>query len=572
MSRSQPNGSLKQALRVGLIYLVISVLWIYLSDLAVERLFSDPAAIRRAQTLKGWAFVVASAVLITFLVHRELTRVREMGGRFRALVEQSLAGVYLIQDGRFRYVNPTLARIFGYEPAEIMDEMPVEELVAPEDREMVLGNVEARIEDARDERHYRFTGLRKDGETVTVEAHGSRILWEGAPAVLGVLLDVSDRESLERQAREAQKMEALGKLTGQVAHDFNNFLTGIIGPLDICRSILEPGTEASREVEEARETAMRAASLSQKLLAFSRHRVALPRPVEVNTAIRGVEPLLGRLVLPPVQLRLDLDPEAGVVFIDPSALEQVLVNLVMNAAEAVDESGTVVVRTRSAEGDLVRLEVQDDGRGIDQDDQEQIFQPFFTTKEEGTGLGLSTVYGIVSQAEGRVEVDSDPGEGTRMTVVLPRSEEAAEASPVAAEEPKAPRSLKGSEVILLVEDEASVRRTVRRALERAGYAVLDSGTGEAALETARGSAVDLLLTDVQLPDLQGPELADRLKAISPDLPVLYMSGYSEVEVTESLAGDPSTRLLEKPFTMEELLQAVRGALDAGSGAAAGEAV
>lgn len=561
----------RQALRIGLIYLVVSVVWIYVSDEVVARLFSDPDVIRLAQTWKGWAFVGVSAALIVFLVRRELIRTREVGGGFRALVEQSLAGVYLIQRGRFRYVNPTLAEIFGYAPREIMEDLRVEELVAPEDRALVLRSVEARENGVEDELHYRFEGLRKDGRRVQVEVHGSRISWQGAPAVLGVLLDVGERQRLERQILEAQKMEALGKLTGQVAHDFNNFLTGIIGPLDLCRALLPPDHEACREVEEARQTAMRAASLSQKLLTFSRHSTAVPRRVAVNAAVEEVAPLLRRLVPPSVELRLELDDEAQVVSIDPSGLEQVLVNLVMNAGEAIEGRGSVIVRVRADGADRVRLEVEDDGTGMSETERAQIFQPFFTTKERGTGLGLSTVYGIVTQAGGSLDVESEPGSGTRLAIRLPRLPgEAPDRGRARAVSGAGP--LEGSEAILVVEDEDAVRRTVVRALERAGYTVLDAGDGEAALRIFGEKTVDLLLSDIQLPDVPGPELATRMKELDPELRVVYMSGYSDREVTERLKDNRSVVLLQKPFSMDELLETVRRVLDGGADASGQEAV
>lgn len=575
---SAEESPFRKALRIGLIYLILSALWIYVSDTALGRMVVDPVEMRRLQTAKGWAFVLVSSLLIIYLVYREIVRVRESGSRFRALVEQSLAGVYLIREGRFLYVNPKLADVFGYDVGEMVKSVSVLDVVAEEDREMVVANLALREEGQTEELHYRFTGVRKDREKIRVEVHGRRVSWEGEPAVLGTLLDVSGRERLEAQAREAHKLEALGTLTGQIAHDFNNYLTAIISPLDLV--LEEPSVEGDvrADVEEARASASRAAALSRKLLAFSRNRPGLPRALDVNSMLREMDSLLDRLVGPGVTLSLDLASGPCTVKIDPSDLEQVVMNLVLNAAEAVEGRGRVMLRTgtvgggpavrgEAASSGQVWLEVEDDGAGIDEETRQRIFEPFFSTKSDGTGLGLSIVFGIVTQAEGTIEVRSETEEGTCFRLLIPESREAPErVSPRSEEEGSAAsRPLGAGETVLLVEDTGAVRRTMVRALERFGYDVLQADTVEEAvtLASAPGVGVDLVLTDVKLPDGLGPEVVERVSALHPEAGVLYVSGYSEREITDRIATDPVVRLLEKPFSVDALLRAVRKALGAG---------
>lgn len=573
---SAEESPFRRALRIGLIYLILSALWIYLSDAALARMVSDPVEIRRLQTAKGWAFVLVSSLLIIYLVYREIDRVRESGSRFRALVEQSLAGVYLIREGRFLYVNPKLADIFGYDVGEMVNSVSVLDVVAEQDREMVRANLALREDGQAEELHYRFTGVRDDREEIRVEVHGRRVSWEGEPAVLGTLLDVSGRERLEAQAREAHKLEALGTLTGQIAHDFNNYLTAVIGPLDLVLEELSVEGDVRADVEEARASASRAAALSRKLLAFSRNRPGIPRALDVNSMLREMDSLLDRLVGPGVTLSLDLASGPCTVKMDPSDLEQVVMNLVLNAAEAVEGRGSVMLRTgtlrgggadrgEAAPGGQVWLEVEDDGAGMDEATRRRIFEPFFSTKSEGTGLGLSIVFGIVTRAEGTIEVRSETKEGTCFRLLIPESEEAPQHVSPRSEEDRAAasRPLGAGETVLLVEDTGAVRRTLARALGRFGYDVLQAETVEEAvtLASAPGVGVDLVLTDVKLPDGLGPEVVERVSALHPEAGVLYVSGYSEREITDQIATDPVVRLLEKPFSVDALLRAVREALD-----------
>ncbi len=569
---TRDDGPMKQALRIGVSYLILAAAWIYFSDLAVERLVTDPASVREIQTWKGWGFVLASAGLLVFLIRREIGRVERGVTRLRALVEQSVAGIYLVRDGRFLYVNRAMAEIFGYGKEEMRQNVRVVDVVAEEDEDLVLNNLALREEGHEEDIHYRFTALHETGRTFGVEVHGTRVEWEGSPAVLGVLLDVSERERLERQVRASQRMETMGKLTGQIAHDFNNLLTGIIGPLDLCLDRLEEGSEERVEATEARQSAVRAADLSRKLLAFSRNRPTIPQIVDVNRVIRDLRALLERIVGSTVEIRFDLDPEECLVELDPTDLEQVLVNLVLNGGEAIESSGTVTLRTgRSRKPEVwkpgsssngeVWLEVEDDGAGMDREEQVRIFEPFFTSKPQGTGLGLSTVFGIVEQARGEIEVRSEPGAGTVFRLELPAA--VGEPLETRAERSKESARLDGQgERVLVVDDEPAVLGVVERALERFGYEVLVAESAEEAeaIAASAGSPIDLLLTDIRLPDGVGPEVADRFAGSQPEGRVLYMSGFSDEEVADRLARTRDVRLIEKPFSIGELLDAVHDAL------------
>lgn len=565
------QAPVRQALRIGLIYVVVSGLWIFFSDLAVEQWIADPEAIRQAQTWKGWAFVVLSGALIVYLVRRALVAEHRTAERLGALLDQSLVGIYLIRSGRFLYVNPRFAEVFGYDsPEAIVESAEVSDLVAPEDRDLVLGNLALRERGREQEIRYRFTARRSDGEHFDAEVHGTRVRWNGEAAVLGVMLEVDERQRLEERVKETQKLEAMGKLTGHIAHDFNNFLTAIIGPLDLCLDRLPEGTDQHQEVEEARRTAVRAADLSRKLLAFSRSRPSMPRVLDLGEKLDEMRPLLDRFVRPSVDLRVALPAEPIRVKMDPSDVEQVVVNLVLNAGEAIDGSGTVEVRVRRAGGSRsggtgqVWLEVEDDGVGMSAEERVRAFEPFFTTKEEGTGLGLSSVRGIVEQAGGEVSLRSEEGVGTVFRVLLKE----AEAPPERRSPERRPEPTMGEgERVLVVEDESAVRWTVTRALNRFGYRVLEAEDGATALEIADrdDERIDLLFTDISLPDLNGPDVAERVIELQPQAAVLFTSGFSDQELSARLSETPDARILEKPFRIEELLEAVRGALASGRG-------
>jgi PAS domain S-box-containing protein len=393
--------------------------------------------------------------------------------------------------------------------------------------------------------------------------------------VISTLHDITERRALEAQLRQAQRMEAVGQLAGGIAHDFNNLLTAITGYTALIQESLEPNDPRAEDVEEVRKAAVRAAALTQQLLAFGRRQLLQPVVLDINLVVREAERLLRRLLGEDIAIETRLSTGVGRVLVDRGQLEQVIVNLAVNARDAMPRGGTLVISTRNADAatlppvagrDLsvegaVVLQVSDSGTGMDEATRARAFEPFFTTKEigKGTGLGLSTVYGIVRQSGGDVWIESEIGKGTVVTVSLPRS---------AAPEVKAPKEApvitpgRGHETILVVEDEAALRRVIRRVLEGRGYTVLEAGApGPARDLLASVGPVDLLISDVVMPGGSGPELAAWARERQPGLPVLFITGYAD-EATMRYGLDlANATMLPKPFRPEQLAAEVREALD-----------
>ncbi|MDF1504003.1 PAS domain S-box protein [Roseisolibacter sp. H3M3-2] len=427
------------------------------------------------------------------------------------------------------------------------------------------------------------TGRRADGTEFPVEATISHTAVRGADGreerlYTVILRDVSTRDLLAEQLRQAQKMEAVGRLAGGVAHDFNNLLTAISGNADFVLAELAPDTQARADVEEIRRAAERASGLTRQLLAFSRKQVLRPRVVELNDVVEGMERLLRRVIGEDVRLVTRCEAAPSRVFADPGQLEQVLMNLVLNARDAMPEGGTIRVATASvdvsalpvtavrpgtAADGAVLLVVADDGAGMDADTQARAFEPFFTTKPEGkgTGLGLATVHGIVEQSGGAVWLDSAVGGGTTVSVALPAYAEAPVDADGASARPRGARGAVPLGTVLLVEDEPAVRTLAERMLEKAGYRVVTAANGREGLarwveERGRLGGVDIIVSDVVMPDAGGRQLVQRVREERPDVPVLFVSGYVEGGLAASDMGG-RTAFLEKPFRQDDLLARVR---------------
>src|SRR5689334_1666901 len=413
-----------------------------------------------------------------------------------------------------------------------------------------------------------------DGARKTIRS--SAVPMRGAEGELigGVVIseDVTDeraREQAERQQSEqlqqTQRMEAVGRLAGGIAHDFNNLLTGILSYSDLILQELRPSDPLREDVEQIRDAAQRAAGLTRQLLAFSRRQFLNPRVVSLNLTVTELEPMFRRLLGPEVTLETSLDPELGNIVVDPGQLEQVLLNLILNARDAMRAGGQVSLTTMNAElnGEAyVAIRVSDTGVGMEEEIQPRIFEPFFTTKHTGAGrgLGLSTVYGIVEQSGGRISVESVPGQGATFTIYFPRHWGMEPAIGTATQQmPQV-----GTETLLLVEDEAAVRSSVRRLLEWHGYTVLEARNGAEALRVyeAHAEDIDLVLTDVVMPEMGGHELIERLRQRYPGVRVLFMSGYAERALTNDGSIPAGTGYLEKPFTVETLMRRLREVLDA----------
>ena len=407
-------------------------------------------------------------------------------------------------------------------------------------------------------------------------SHGA----DGAPlSLLGIGMDIDDRKSLEDQLRQAQKLEAIGQLAGGVAHDFNNVLTVILGFSELLIDSLAPDHAGQADLLEIKKAGARASGLTRQLLAFSRKQILQPRTMEVNLLITGMTPMLRQLIAEHIELTVSQTADAALITMDPTQFEQIVVNLAVNAVDAMPRGGKFTIETANvtldehyqqrrlpvAPGEYVRLTVSDTGVGMDEATSCHIFEPFFTTKDvgKGTGLGLATVYGIVKQSGGDVSVESEPGKGTIFTIHLPKVSAVA-SQPALLERPaEAATIARCSETVLLVEDDEGVIRLARRTLERLGYRVLEArNPREAAMVASRcAGPIHLLLSDVIMPESDGAPLFTRLVQSRPDVRVLYMSGYADAAIRHVLLVD-NAPFLQKPFTPQALSRKVRDVLDA----------
>jgi nitrogen-specific signal transduction histidine kinase/ActR/RegA family two-component response regulator len=401
----------------------------------------------------------------------------------------------------------------------------------------------------------------------------------GVQGAICMALDVTDRKQLEEQFRQAQKMEAVGRLAGGIAHDFNNLLMVIQGYADLLADRLPVGEALHRNAEQIQTAAQRAAALTQQLLAFSRKQILAPKVLNVHSVVADMEKMLQRLIGEDIELETSSKPDLWLVKADRSQIEQVVMNLAVNARDAMPQGGRLMIETTNVEfdasvshspavvapGKYVMLAVTDNGCGMDSKTQAHIFEPFFTTKEKGkgTGLGLATVYGVVKQSGGYVWVYSEPGHGTTFKIYLPRIED--ETATSARDRNVKPDALpRGTEVVLLVEDEAGVRELAREYLEMSGYTVIVAPDGRTAIELAsmHKGTIHLLMTDMVMPGIGGRELAERVAAIRPEIKILYMSGYTDQAVVHQGILGTDAPLLQKPFTLATLTTKLREILAA----------
>jgi two-component system cell cycle sensor histidine kinase/response regulator CckA len=480
-------------------------------------------------------------------------------------------------EGRWLRVNRCLSEFLGYSPEELMATSFMA-ITHPDDVEQDTREM-ARLlagETMKYEREKRYH--HKDGHfvmaTLTAVLHRDP---EGAPKYfISTIADATERIRLEGQLRQGQKMEAIGRLAGGIAHDFNNLLTVIIGYSDLLFDQVAPGTAMAADLGEIRQAAASAAGLTRQLLAFSRKQILQPQVLDLNGIVARMNGLLRRLIGEDISLRTRLTTPLDRVRADPGQIEQIIMNLALNARDAMPQGGTLTIETANAEldaewlsrspeaaaGPYVMLAISDTGIGMDPTVQAHLFEPFFTTKErgQGTGLGLATVYGIVKQSGGSIFVYSEPDRGTVFKIFLPRTEQLAE-SPKAA--PPAPRAL-GTETVLLVEDQPEVRAVTGNTLARQGYNVLAAGSGAEALALAENHRGDihLLLTDVVMPGMSGRDLAQRLEVLRPAIRVIYTSGYTDDTIVHHEILDPGITFIQKPFTPYALLRTIRGVLDA----------
>ncbi|HWK26691.1 MAG TPA: response regulator [Solirubrobacter sp.] len=531
-----------------------------------ERLLDDD----ELRTLETFGTQVGTALERVLLQQHLERRVRERTSELSAEVaarlraEEALramaaivesaddAMVRLGPDGRIETWNRAAARLYGYVADEAVGSS-IELVVAPEHvretREMV-----GRAAWGESIQGHETVRLRRDGAEVEVSLTLSPVRdADGAiVAVAEIARDITARRELERALLQSQKLESVGRLAGGIAHDFNNLLTGVIGFSELALARMGPDDPMRTLVEEARRAGERATELTQRLLAFGRRQTLRPRPLDLNAVVGGLEPLLARLIGAQVELVFELAGEPCPLVADRGQLEQVVMNLAINARDAMDGRGRLTIAV-GAEPDAVRLAVTDTGTGMDAETRAQIFEPFFTTKPEGkgTGLGLSTVFGIVQQSGGTIAVESAVGRGTTFVIRLPRGGDVA----AAAAEPRAKAvAARGTGRVLVVEDDESVRALLRGVLVSAGY---DVRLAADPAEALAGPDADLVITDMLMPGMNGRELAERLLDRAPGVRVLFISGYTG----EDLALDDGVRFLPKPFTPSELLEQVRAILD-----------
>ena len=489
--------------------------------------------------------------------------------RYRKLTEASFDGIAITVEGVITEANPGVAEIFGYPLDEVISR-PILDFVADES----LGAVRQRLGED-DEGRFELVGKHKDGRKIQLETTARRHNVSGRPGRILAVRDVTEKRVLEAQLRQAQKMDAVGQLAGGVAHDFNNLLTAILGYSNFVIDTFEPHDRRRSDMEEVIKAGQRAAALTSQLLAFSRKQVLQPTRVDLNALVTNMRQMLSRLIGEHVDLVPILASDLNAVRADPGQLEQVLMNLVINARDAMPSGGRLAVETANVEldqslmrdvvihpGSYVMLAVTDSGTGMSEATKQRLFEPFFTTKEPGTGtgLGLATVYGIVKQSGGYIWVSSEPGQGATFKVFLPCADCAGEVeqSIVSAE-----AMAGGTETVLVVEDEKAVRFLMRTILEKTGYRVFDAPNpqeAEALFEQHR-SLFNLLVTDVIMPGSSGPTLFERLARQRPDLKVLYVSGYTDDIIVHQGQLDPGVEFLQKPFTADALNRRVREVLD-----------
>ncbi|HLY60848.1 MAG TPA: response regulator [Terriglobia bacterium] len=505
-----------------------------------------------------------------------IEQLRQSEEQFR-LIAENIGDLIAVLDleGKRLYNSPSYKDILG-DPAALRGSLSFNE-IHPEDRERIMDVFKETVRTGRGQRtEYRF--LLGNGNIRYIESQGSVIPDEkgNAAKVIVVSRDVTERNHLEERLRQAEKMEAVGQLAGGVAHDFNNLLTIINGYGDILLEQLAPDDKHRGYVMEIVAAGRRAESLTRQLLAFSRQQVLAPVLLDLNAAVKNMDKMLRRLIGEDVDLVTVASEGLWNVKADPGQIEQVIMNLAVNARDAMPKGGKLTIETANVDldesysrahalakpGPHVMIAVSDTGEGMTAQTQSRIFEPFFTTKgpAQGTGLGLSTVFGIVKQSKGHIWVYSELGAGTTFKIYLPRVDEAlVQVEPVLAQPDLRP----GSETVLLVEDEEAVRILVRRVLESSGYHVLEARHGAEALVICdeHKDPIQMLMTDVIMPEMSGRQLADRLSPHRPEMKVLYMSGYTDNAVTHRGILEPGTNFLQKPFTPVNVLRKVRAVLD-----------
>jgi PAS domain S-box-containing protein len=540
--------------------------------------------------------IIGSIGITVLVVVRQITAVfenegllkeratRESEARFQSLVQQSSDVISILaKDGTVLYISPSVDRVFGYQPDELLGRK-MRDFLFPEDSQQAMGAFRAIVHEPGKTVSVEMRARHRDQRWLDIEVVMTNLLND--PNVAGIVTngrDITERKKAEdalhdseERLRQSQKMEAVGQLAGGVAHDFNNLLAVIIGYADlVLRRLPENDERTINNVREIRKAGDRATSLTRQLLAFSRKQVLQPKVLDLNSVVTDMDKMLQRLIGEHIEMRTSLRPEIGNIKADPGQIEQILLNLAVNARDAMPGGGCLTIETKNVEldscytqthrpveaGSYVMIAVSDTGCGMNAELQSRIFEPFFTTKEtgKGTGLGLSTVHGIVKQSGGSIAVYSEVGHGTTFKIYLPRVAEATFASGPCLEKT---RQLSGTETVLLVEDEEAVRGLAQEVLQSNGYRVLGASNGDEAVRVSdqHDGVIEIMVTDVVMPLLGGRELAEKLFITRPEMRVLYMSGYTDDAIVRHGVLDGSAAFLEKPFAPNALALKVREVL------------
>jgi len=507
-----------------------------------------------------------------FAKHQQVLKAfQESEEKYRLLVQNSSEAIFIAQDGVIKFPNLLTQRMLGYS-AEELATLPFTSHIHKDDMEKVVDRYRKRIQGLKVPDTYSFRIKNRQGKELWAEINAVLIEWDGKPSTLNFVRNITEHKKLEAQFLQAQKMEAVGQLAGGIAHDFNNLLTVINTHSELALMELKEWDPLKEKFEAIHRAGEKAADLTRKLLAFSRHQVGEMKVVDLNRIVEDLEKMLRRIMGEDIQLRTVLSKGLGHIKADPGQIEHTILNLVVNAKDAMPSGGTIEIKTANLQedeessnlppgmkqGNYVMLLVRDTGVGMNPEVKERIFEPFFTTKEKGkgTGLGLSTVYGIIKQSGGDVWVSSEPGQGTVFEIYLPRVDEPLQES----QKPTNPGGLLGGdETVLIVEDEEGVRKLTRKILSKQGYKILEAASGGDALLLCEqlNEPIHLLLSDVVMPGINGPELARRIKTLSPGVKVLFMSGYADRTIFQSGILDEKAFFIQKPFSARNLVEKIQ---------------